>query len=249
MKKSDQMRRGNKVNYERLYVRKEAFLRYPTLWVIQFHNVYLKKHIPKGRVLDYGCGAGNNSTFFIEKGYDVWGVDVAKNFTNLVRENLRSRNIDEKYLSRFSLIPTDFKRLPFRNNFFDVVIVNQVMEYLSSTEHIKKVCEDLRRCLRPGGVIFITIAGPSNSYIRYHAKQIHDGNIYEIRIEDKKHRLYGLHEFVYCVRDVDELLSLFSMFEPLTTGYYDISMFDIKSTFRWIFAGRKSTTSKGKLRA
>lgn len=240
MNQQRDMRRVNRANYERLYSAKEAFLRYPTLWVIQFHNVYLKKHIPKGRVLDYGCGAGNNSVFFIEKGYDVWGVDVAKNFTDLVRENFESRNIDGKYLSRFSLIPTHFKQLPFQDNFFDVVIVNQVMEYLSSTEHIKKVCDDLYRCLRPGGVIFITIAGPTNSYIRYHTKQIHHGNIYEIRIEDKTHRLYGLHEFVYCVRDIDELINLFSMFQPLTTGYYDISMFDIKSTFRWIFVGKKA---------
>lgn len=48
MNQKSDMRRVNRENYERLYAAKEAFLRYPTLWVIQFHNVYLKKTYPEG---------------------------------------------------------------------------------------------------------------------------------------------------------------------------------------------------------
>ena len=35
-------------------------------------------HAPKsGRLLDLGCGAGNNSVWYAERGYQVAGIDIA----------------------------------------------------------------------------------------------------------------------------------------------------------------------------
>ena len=39
--------------------------------------------------------------------------------------------------------------------------------------------------------------------------------------------------------DEEELKDLFSEFECLSTGYFDQSMFDMTSTFHWIFVGKK----------
>ena len=102
------------------------------------------------------------------------------------------------------------------------------------------VCKEFSRILRPGGVVFFTMMGPKNNYITHHAVQIHQGKIYEIAIEDPAHRLYGDREFIYLVRDENELKLLFAEFECVTTGYCDQSMFDLTSCFHWIYVGRKS---------
>jgi SAM-dependent methyltransferase len=229
----------NKEMYEELYSKQQAFLRYPGDWIPRFHNMYLKEHLPSGRVLDYSCGSGNNSIFFIRNGYDVYGVDVAEPVHDLIRMNLQSYSLDLKYVERFKIIPLDWTRLPFEDNFFDFILSNQVLYYLGSEAEIKRVCREFSRCLRPGGIVFFTMMGPKNYYIVYHSKQIHDGKVYEIRIEDPTHRLHGLYEMIYLVRDEDELKALFSEFDCITTGHTDQSMFDMSSNFHWIFVGGK----------
>ena len=234
-----QILRANQQNYEDLYTRKEAFLRYPADWVIRFHNMYLKHEVPSGRVLDYGCGAGNNSCFLIEQGYEIYGVDPAQSAIPLIKANLQAKGLDINLQERFSNITAGSVELPYDDNFFDFILSNQVLYYLPSEEAIRRVCKELSRCLRPGGVVFFTVMGPRNYYITHHTKQIHGGKIYDIQIDDPNHRLSGLKELIYLVRDEEELKDLFSEFECVTTGYFDQRMFDIASNFHWIFAGKK----------
>ena len=231
--------KANKKYYGQLYAKGESFLRYPADWIVRFYNMYLKKHIPKGRILDYGCGTGNNSIFFIEKGYEVCGVDV-NDTRSLIKENLKIHHLDLGLLDQFLVIPTDSIRLPFQNNFFDIILSNQVLYYLASEERIRSVCKELYRVLESNGVVFFTMYGPKNYYFTYHLKSIHTEGIYEISVGDPHHRLQGHRELVYLVRDEEELKKLFSDFECITTGYFDQAMFDMKSNFHWIFAGRKT---------
>ncbi len=235
----DKILSENKKNYKDLYSAQQAFLRYPADWIIRFHNMYLKKNIPGGKVLDYGCGGGNNSVFFIEKGYETWGVDVAEPFLELVRANLASKSLDVKLAKNFSVISSESTSLDFEDNFFDIIISNQVLYYLPTEAHIKKLCKELYRCLKPSGAVFFTMMGPKNYYITHHAKQIHNDRIYEVRIDDSHHRLYGVKELIFLVRDREDLCSLFSQFKVLSTGYFDQSMFDLRSNFHWIFIGTK----------
>jgi SAM-dependent methyltransferase len=229
----------NKKNYQDLYSKQQAFLRYPADWIIRFHNMYLRDHLPSGRVLDYGCGGGNNSIFFIEKGFETYGVDVAESFIDLIKQNLASKHLDIGLADRFSLISPDSTLLPYPDNYFDIAISNQVLYYLPSEEHIRSVCADISRCLRPGGVVFFTMMGPRNYYITHHTKQIYNRRIYDIAIDDINHRLYGVRELIFLVRDEHDLCDLFSEFQVISTGYFDQKMFDMQSNYHWIFIGKK----------
>jgi SAM-dependent methyltransferase len=229
----------NKQTYEDLYSKREAFLEYPGDWIPRFHNMYLKEHLPTGKVLDFGCGSANNGIFFMRRGYEVHGIDIAENALELVSANLESYNLNPKLVENFQILPLDWERLPYEDESFDFILSNQVLYYLASEEEIRRVCRELSRVLKPGGIVFLTMMGPTNYYMRYHAKQIHNGKVHEIKFDDPSHRLYGLHEMIYLVRDEDELKSLFSEFECLTTGYFDQAMFDHKSGFHWIFSGIK----------
>ena len=192
-----------------------------------------------GVILDFGCGSGNNSVFFMQKGYSVFGVDVAPSFKNLVAKNLELHNVDKSALANFSLIDPDTTTLKFPDNHFDLVLSNQVLYYLPTEQHLKKVCAEIRRILRPGGFVFFTMMGPRNYYITHYLKQVHGERVYEISIQDKKHRLYGVRELILVVRDEEDLCALFDVFEPVTVGYFDQQMFDLYSNFHYIFVGKK----------
>jgi SAM-dependent methyltransferase len=228
----------NQKNYDDLYKQNSAFLRYPADWVIRFHNMYMKANIPSGRVLDYGCGSANNSVFFMKNGYDTYGVDVSESALGLVQQNLKANGLPETLVDHFSVVPTYPPQLPFEDNFFDFILSNQVLYYLPTAEHIHQVCQELSRCLRPGGVVFFTMMGPKNYYIQEHTKAIHEGKVHEIRVETPGHRLEGVKELIYLVNDEAELKALFPQFQPLSVGYFDQSMFDLTSNFHWIFIGQ-----------
>jgi SAM-dependent methyltransferase len=230
---------ANKHAYQDLYTKSKLFVRYPMDQVIRFHAYYLKHNIPRGRLLDYGCGSGNNSLFFIQEGYDVYGVDVAEAALDQIKENFEMYSLDMRHLEKFQVIPPDATTLAFEDRFFDIIVSNQVLYYLGTEEGIQNICRELERCLRPGGLVFFTMLGARNYYFTHHTKRIHGGETCEVVIEDPSHRLYGLREMIYVVRDEDHLRRLFSNFECVNVGYFDMSMFDMKGSFHWIFVGRK----------
>lgn len=228
----------NHQTYINKYSGAKECLKYPADWIIRFHNMYLKKVLPKGKVLDFGCGSGNNSLFFIEKNYNVYGVDITNNFEQLVKSNLKRNNLSLKALNNFSIISTDCTSLPFKDEFFDFILSNQVLYYLPSKEHIQKVCRDMARCLKPNGLVFFTMMGTKNDYISKYSKSI-KGNIHKVLVDTIGHRLEGTEEEIYNINNEDELKDLFSEFECISTGYFNQSMLEMSSNFHWIFIGKK----------
>ena len=225
----DRVLTQNYEKYRKVYEARRTFLRYPADWIIRFHNMFMKPNLSSGHILDYGCGSGNNAAFFKEQGYEVYGTDITEAVLPLIEENVGSTE-------NFTILPPDMTRLPYDDNYFDFILSNQVLYYLGSEQRIRAICQEFSRCLRPGGVVFFTMMGSKNYYITQHAQRI-EGDLFEIQITGD-HRLSGYHEFIYVVRDEDHLKSLFSVFECLTAGYFDQSMFDMKSNFHWIFVGR-----------
>ena len=232
----------NRDNYEELYQKEEAFLRYPADWIIRFHNMYLKENLRSDSlILDYVCGSGNNSIFFMQKGYSVFGVDVAPDFKRLLGKNLELLHIDKSALDGYSVIDADSIELNYPDNHFDFIFSNQVLYYLPSEEHIKKVSSQFKRFLRPRGPVFFSMIGFRNYYFTHYLKQVHDNRVYEIEINDPKHRLNSIHEYLLPIRDENDLRTMFDMFEPLTIGYFDQKLFDVHSNFHYIFAGKKQS--------
>jgi SAM-dependent methyltransferase len=217
--------------YDNVYKEKRAFLRYPADWIIRFHNMYMKKSLPEGRILDYGCGSGNNLAFFYNNGYEVVGTDITESVLPLIHENVGT-------IENIRILPPDVEILPFEDSSFDMILSNQVLYYLCSESNIVKICNEFKRMLKPGGVVFFTMMGPSNYYIKDYSHKV-DEHLYEIKIEGN-HRLSGYHEYIFVVEDESHLKALFSMFDCLTTGYFDQKMFDLDSNFHWIFVGKKS---------
>jgi SAM-dependent methyltransferase len=93
--------------------------------------------IVHGRWLDIGCGDGDYTRELVAHGCtDVVGVDV------------RHSDAWQRIAAGFAV--ASGQRLPFAEGSFDGVLLNEVLEHVSD-EHA--VLSDIRRVLRPGGLL------------------------------------------------------------------------------------------------
>merc|ERR1711976_927192 len=77
------------------------------------------------KMLDIGCGGGMLTNEFGALGYDVTGIDIAKNSLKAAKENAESRGIKTvKYMEGRA------EKLEFQDGTFDVILISDVLEHL-----------------------------------------------------------------------------------------------------------------------
>jgi SAM-dependent methyltransferase len=95
--------------------------------------------LPYGsKILDAGCGPGEMAAMLMQRGYEVWGIDIAEPMVRHARERCRS--------NRFRV--GDIERIPFPDSTFDGVVCLGVLEYLDADA---KALREIGRVLKPGG--------------------------------------------------------------------------------------------------
>ncbi len=94
-------------------------------------------------VLDVGCGAGGKTIVLREKfpDYKFWACDISKEAIKLAKKDPRG--------IRFTV--SDNRRLPYRSNMFDVVIMNSVLDHSTRPDLAVK---EVYRVLKKGGIFF-----------------------------------------------------------------------------------------------
>ncbi len=70
----------------------------------------------RGRVLDVGCGTGENALYLASLGLEVWGIDMALSAINKAREKAKERGITVNFLV------SDALKLQSLKNRFDTVV-------------------------------------------------------------------------------------------------------------------------------
>jgi len=128
--------------------------------IIRFYERFLKyeKGMLKGKMLDFGCGNGVHSKYFLEKGYDVYGVD-----TSLMAIN-QARQLCEGFDANFELIQPGQSILDiYGEESFDVILANQSLYYCDN-DTIKRYASEFSRILKPSGVCLITMMSEKNCY-------------------------------------------------------------------------------------
>lgn len=106
-------------------------------------------------VLDNGCGPGRHGIFFAGQGFTVTGLDQSRDgldyFENWAREKKLSVNA----------VQGDIFSLPFPDECFDAIIDYNV-SYHTDTAGFFRAVSELRRVLRPGGEVYITLLSQSD---------------------------------------------------------------------------------------
>ncbi len=105
------------------------------------------KGLPEGaKVLDVGCGTGEQVRLIRQLGYEVFGLEPAP--------AMRRRAIENN--PGTAIVDGTVTHLPFDDGSFDAVISIEVLRYLHR-EDIVRSYEEMLRVLKPGGQLFVTL--------------------------------------------------------------------------------------------
>ena len=106
---------------------------------------------PGMRILDAGCGYGRNLVHLLREGCEVFAVDQDAAGVEHVRKLSASL---ETGLPAENFQVARLDRIPFPDEFADVVISSAVLHFARDAKHFLAMLKELWRVLRPGGMLF-----------------------------------------------------------------------------------------------
>jgi ubiquinone/menaquinone biosynthesis C-methylase UbiE/spore maturation protein CgeB len=104
------------------------------------------------KILDIGCSQGMVCLLLGREGFNCIGVDHEENAIDYALKELQKE--EEAVQKRVRFQHTEASQLPFEDDFFDTVILGEVLEHLT---HPEKVLKEASRVLTPGGRAVITV--------------------------------------------------------------------------------------------
>jgi SAM-dependent methyltransferase len=110
----------------------------------------LTSALPRGHVLDAGCGAGTATELLARRGYRVTAVDASVEFVAHVRGRMDRVGLAH----RVRVEQADFGSVDLPAASFDGAICGEVLEHLPDDRRAVQV---IARALRPGGVFALTV--------------------------------------------------------------------------------------------
>lgn len=147
--------------WDKIYSEGKALNRYPFDQVVSFlyRNYSREKPRSATKILEIGCGAGNNLWFAAREGFDTSGVDGSPSAIAFARQRFADENL------KGDLRVADFIHLPFDDNSFDFVIDREALT-CSGTSAAKKTIAEVHRVLATGGQFFF------NPYSDHHSSHV-----------------------------------------------------------------------------
>ncbi len=104
--------------------------------------------IKTGKMLDLGCGTGNFSYYFFQRGFTVIGLDVSPTAINIARKRYNES-------ANLKFLVGSGENLDFQDNNFDVVLCCAVLHHLECDER-EAVLAEIKRILKRGGFLIAT---------------------------------------------------------------------------------------------
>jgi len=119
-----------------------------TRWNIWSGFNIFRDFIKEGdKVLDVGCGNGRILELLKNEKINYTGVDISEKLLEIAQKRYPQNNF----------LVADNLNLPFLDNNFDKVFSVAVLHTIPSQGLRKKAISELKRVLKPGGLLFITV--------------------------------------------------------------------------------------------
>ncbi|MFT4856853.1 MAG: SAM-dependent methyltransferase [Algoriphagus sp.] len=120
-------------------------------------DIYLLDQILKNRfstemkILDAGCGEGRNAVYFLNAGFQIFGIDQEELAIQYLRFVAKSLNPSYD-VHRFQI--GAMEEIPFHQEAFEAVICSAVLHFAKGEAHFWEMMQELTRVLKPGGILW-----------------------------------------------------------------------------------------------
>lgn len=174
-------------NYERQSIKVDN-------WLDRFETIISNC---KGPVLDLGCGSGNDTLYFIEKGKRVIACDQSINAINNIQKNF-PEVLETKCFNMLD-------GLAFEDASFEIVCADLCLHYFREKD-MNQILKEIQRVLRPGGHLFVRVnsvndvnhgAGQGEE-VEPHLYKTSEGMLKRFFDEADVRRLFGDFEILFC---------------------------------------------------
>lgn len=124
-------------------------------------DIYLFDQLLKGRfdncnnIIDVGCGYGRNLVYFLQKNYQVFGIDQNPEAIEEVKR-LSKKLAPANDVNNFRVALVEHN--PFKESFFDIAICSAVLHFAKDKNHFDKMLQSTWKVLKTGGFLFTRLA-------------------------------------------------------------------------------------------
>lgn len=161
------------------------------LWLDKYQEIVDK--IPKGNCLDLGCGLGQYTKYFLDKGFNVTSCDISPEVLKRLKENIKEAITLELDMS---------EKLPFPDNSFDLVFANLSIHYFDMETTIS-LLKEIKRILKDEGYFIGSVNSLKTFKFLKEPKKLEDNYYGE---GSRFVRLWNKEQFDYFFKDFKEVV-------------------------------------------
>ena len=150
----------NPIWQEQIYSQGHALNRYPFDIVVSFvyHHFPRNKSRKEVRILEVGCGSGNNLWFAAREGFSVTGIDGSSSAIEFAKQRFQQEGLSGDF------VVGDFTSLPFADNTYDLIIDRCALTCCGFSA-AQSAVREIWRTMKSGGKFF------ANPYSDHHSSR------------------------------------------------------------------------------
>jgi ubiquinone/menaquinone biosynthesis C-methylase UbiE len=106
------------------------------------------KLAPGAKILDLGCGGGDQAKVFAQKGFKVTGIDNVPSLITFARDAFRKEGLSGEFIEQ------DMRAIKYESRFDLVTMLSGTFGFFNESENLE-ILEKIYRALKSGGAAFL----------------------------------------------------------------------------------------------
>ncbi len=125
--------------------------------------IKLLEYLKPGKVIELGPGAGTDTLYMLENGWEVLGIDgdlgTEDDIRNLIKSSENSFDLNEK----FTFINQRFENLELEKESCDLLVGFNSL-FFCPPEHFREFFQKITDAIKPGGYLLVNLLGKNDDW-------------------------------------------------------------------------------------